>query len=280
MRRGYPADADVWRPLTADERADHDRESVHGGAVEREIPRRTRKRRDRHACPRVSNGARDAWVENLQRTEVGNVSAAITVLFIAAMLTLLVACVNVAALIGARSEDRASEMAIRGALGATRARVLRQLLCESLVLVVAGGAFGLLIGRWALAALVAIAPVSLPRLEDIALDGRILSVGLVTTLLTGLAVGLAPGLRLSRVTETAGMRRLGWHRAASTSPVRRALVLGQVAIAVVLTASAALLTRSLQHLRTTDNGFAADDLVSADLYLRGRFGGDSRQLFS
>jgi putative ABC transport system permease protein len=280
VKRGYPADAEVWRPLTADERADDDRELHMVARLQREMPVARASAEIATLARGVSNGTRDAWVENLQRTDVSNVSAALTVLFTAAMLTLLIACVNIAALVGARSEDRAGEMAIRGALGATRARVLKQLVCESLVLALAGGAFGLLIGRWALAALVAIAPVSLPRLEDIALDARILSVGLVTTLITGLAVGLAPGLRLSRVTETAGVRRLGWHRATSTSRARHALVLAQVAIAVVLTAGAGLLTRSLQHLMTTEHGFAADELVSADLYLRGSFGGDSRQLFS
>ena len=163
VRRGYPADAEVWRPLTADERADDDRELQMVARLQREI-RVARASAEIATLARgVSNGTRDAWVENLQRMDLGNVSAALTVLFVAAMLTLLVACVNVAGLIGARSEDRAGEMAIRGALGATRARVLKQLLCESLVLVLAGGAFGLLIGRWAPAALVAIAPVTQPK---------------------------------------------------------------------------------------------------------------------
>ena len=279
-KRAYPAGAEVWRPLTADERADDDRELQMVARLQREMPVSRASAEIATLARGVSNGGRDAWVESLHRTDVSHVSGALTVLFTAAMLTLLIACVNVAALVGARSEDRAGEMAIRGALGATRARVLKQLLCESLVLALAGGALGLLLGRWALAALVAIAPVSLPRLEDITLDVRILSVGLVTTLITGLAVGLAPGLRLSRVTETAGVRRLGWHRATSTSRASHALVLAQVAIAVVLTAGAGLLTRSLQDLMTTDHGFAADELVSADLYLRGSFGGDSRQLFS
>jgi putative ABC transport system permease protein len=279
VRRGYPPDAEIWKPLTADERADDDRELHMVARLQGEIPVARASAEIATLARRVSNGTRDAWAENLQRTDVSDVSAALTVLFVAAMLTLLISCVNVAALVGVRSDDRASEMAIRGALGATRVRVLKQLLCESLLLALTGGVFGLLIGRWALAALVAIAPISLPRLEDIALDGRIVSIGLAATLLTGLAVGLAPGLRLSRVTETAAVRRLGWHRATSTSPARRAFVLAQVAIAVVLTAGAGLLTRSLQHLIATDHGFAADELVSAPLSLRGSFEGDSGKLF-
>jgi predicted permease len=278
-RRGYPADAEVWKPLTADERADHDRELHMVARLRREISVERANAEIAAIARRESDGIRDAWAENLQRTDVSDVGAALTVLFAAAMLTVLISCLNVATLVGVRTDDRISEMAIRGALGATRARVLKQLLCESLLLALAGGVCGLLIGQWALAALVAIAPVSLPRLGDIAIDGRILSIGLIATLLTGLAVGLAPGLRLSRATESAAVRRLGWHRAASTSRAGRTFVLAQVAIAVVLTAGGGLLIRSLQYLIATDHGFAADELVSAPLSLRGSFDGDSRKLF-
>jgi len=275
-RRGYPADAEVWKPLTADERADGDRELHMVARLQREASVARASAEIATLARRGPNGTRDAWAESLQRTDVSDVSAALTVLFGAAMLTLLISCVNVAALVGARGDDRASEMAIRGALGATRARLLEQLLFESLLLALAGGVFGLLVGRWALAALVALAPVSLPRLEDIAIDGRILGIGLAATLLTGLAVGLAPGLRLSRATGTTAVRG---HRVTSPSRARRAFVLAQVAIAVILTAGAGLLTRSLQHLIATDHGFAADELVSGPLSLRGSFDGDSGKLF-
>ena len=159
-----------------------------------------------------------------------NVSAALQALFAAAMLTLLIACANVAALVGARGADRAGEMAVRGALGATRARVLGQLITESLVLALAGGALGLLFGRWALTVLVAMAPVSIPRLAEISLDGRVLGVGLAATMLTGLAVGVAPALRLSRLTESSGLSRVGWQRTTPRPNGRRALVLVQIAI--------------------------------------------------
>jgi putative ABC transport system permease protein len=121
--------------------------------------------------------------------------------------------------------------------------------------------------------------VSIPRLAEISLDSRILGVGMAATMLTGLAVGLAPALRLSRLAEASALSRVGWYRTTPPPNGRRALVLAQIAIAVVLTTGAVLLTRGLKHLVTLDNGFAADQLVAVDLYLRGTFNGDARQLF-
>jgi putative ABC transport system permease protein len=277
--RGYPSGPEVWRPLRASEREDNDRELTMVGRLRSEMTVARASTEIATLAHVTSNGARTAWADDLQRTEVGNVSAAIQALFAAAMLTLLIACANVAALVGARGADRVGEMALRGALGATRARVLGQLITESLILALAGGALGLLFGRWALTVLVAMAPVSIPRLAEISLDGRVLGVGLAATMLTGLAVGVGPALRLSRLTRSSGLSRTGWQRTPPRTNGRRALVLAQIAIAVVLTVGAGLLTRSLQHLVTIDHGFAVDQLVGVDLYLRGAFSGDTRQLF-
>ncbi|MGH9387387.1 MAG: hypothetical protein ACRD2N_24245, partial [Vicinamibacterales bacterium] len=117
------------------------------------------------------------------------------------------------------------------------------------------------------------------RIADISLDSRIVVVGLAATLLTGLAVGLAPALGLSRVARTSAIARFGWHRTTPRPGARRALVLAQIAIAVVLTTGAGLLARSMQHLVTLESGFAPEALVSVNLYLRGVFNGDARQLF-
>ncbi len=278
LDREYPRDAEVWRPFTTVERASDDRElSVvarlrHGTPVDAsaEIATLT------HVA---SNGARTAWVDELQRTDVGNVRAALQALFAAAMLTLLIACANIAALVGARGADRAGEMAVRGALGATRSRIFGQLMTESLLLAIGGGLLGLLLGRWALDALVAMAPVSVPRLTEISLDGRIVGLGLAATLLTGLGVGLAPALRLSRLSGTSVVNRLAWHRTTPHPNARRALVLAQIAIAVVLTAGAGLLIRSLQHLVTLDHGFTPDRLVAVRVFPPRSFDGDAQQLF-
>jgi predicted permease len=278
--RGYPAEADAWRPLNTGEREDDDRElqmigrlragaSVEGASAELATIERA-----------ATRGARAAWADDIQRTDAGHIRAALQALFGAAMLTLLIACANVAALVGARGADREGEMAVRGALGATRARVLAQVIVESLVLAAAGGALGLLVGNWALTALVALAPVSIPRLAQIALDARIVGLGRRRyCAATGLLVGVMPALHLSRVSERASLSRAGWQRVTARGNGRRALVLAQIAIAVVLTAGAGLLTRSLQHLVTIEHGFAPDQLVAVDLDLPRAFNGDVRQLF-
>jgi putative ABC transport system permease protein len=157
--------------------------------------------------------------------------------------------------------------------------VLAQVIVESLVLAAAGGALGLLVGNWALTALVALAPVSIPRLAQIALDARIVGLGLAATVAAGLIVGIMPALHLSRVSERASLSRAGWQRITARGNGRRALVLAQIAIAVVLTAGAGLLTRSLRHLVTIEHGFAPDQLVAVDLDLPRAFSGDVRQLF-
>jgi putative ABC transport system permease protein len=202
--RGYPREAEVWRPMTASEREDNDRELSMVGRLPSEATVERASTEIATLAQVASKGTRTAWADDVQRTDTANVSAALRSLVAAAMLTLLIACANVAALVGARGMDRAGEIAVRGALGATRARVLGQLISESLVLALAGGAAGLLLGGWALQVLVAAAPVSIPRLAEISLDGRILGVGMAATLLTGLAVGLTPALRLSRLAETSG----------------------------------------------------------------------------
>ena len=277
--RGYPSDADLWRPMMASEHEDDDRELGMVGRLRTDVTSQSASTELATLAHAVSNRTRTAWAEQVQRTEVNDVRTALQALFGAAMLTLLIACANLAALVAARGADRAGEIAVRGALGATRARVLSQLIVESLVLCLIGGSLGLLFGRWALAGLIGLAPVSLPRLADISLDSRILLIGMAATVLTALIVGMGPAWRLSRLTEPSALTRMGWLRATPRSSGRRAMVLAQVATAVILTTGAMLLTRSLQHLVSLDHGFDADRLVAVDLSLRGSFNGDTRQLF-
>jgi predicted permease len=148
---------------------------------------------------------------------------------------------------------------------------------ESLILALLGGALGLLVGSWALGFLTGIAPTGIPRLAEIALDGRIAGMGLAATILTGLAVGLVPAIRLSSLTRGSDPAHSGANRVTRRSNGRRALVLVQVALAVVLTTGATLLARSLQHLVAIDNGFAAGQLIAVDL--GGDFENDSGKRF-
>jgi predicted permease len=277
--RGYPNGAEVWRPLSSAERADDDRELDMLSRLRSDVSAARASAEIATLARAVSGGTRAAWAEELQGTLVANVKPALQALTAAVALILLIVCANVAALVSAGGADRAQEVVIRGALGASRARVVRQFVMESLVLALGGGALGLLVGRWALQFLISIAPIGIPRLAEVTLDGRIAGMGLVATLLTGLAVGLAPAVRLSGLAGGPDPNHSGTNRVTRRSNGRRALVLGQVAVAVVLTAGASLLARSLQHLIAIDNGFAADHLIAVDLHPGGEFEGDSGELF-
>jgi putative ABC transport system permease protein len=272
----YP-NADLWRPLTAGEREDDDRELTMIGRLRAGT---SPERANVELAPLArgtTESPRTAWVEDLQRTAVHDVRPALRALLASAALILLMACANVAALLGARGTERAGEMAVRGALGATRGTLVRQLLTESLVLAVVGGSLGLLLGQWTLSVLVQRAPPGLPRLAEITLDGRVVAAGFCATLIVGLVVGLASSFRASRVNLRASLGGAAPSRASRRTEGRRVLVAAQISIAIVLTVGAGLLAQSLQHLVTIDHGFSPNRLLTVDLYLRGV--SDVRQLF-
>jgi predicted permease len=276
--RGYPADAELWRPLTPDEREDDDRELQMLGRLANGVTAEHASIELTTLANAASAGARRAWVEDVQRTTVRDVRAALTALLLSSALVLVMASANVAALVAARNADRASEMALRGALGASRAGLLRQLLTESVLLAAAGGAVGLLLGAWSLHILVAVAPAGIPRLAEVALDGRVVAIGIAITFLAGLGVGLVPAYHAARVDLRTSLAGAESARVPGRRRGRRLLVAGQMAMAVLLTVGAGLLARSLHHLLTLDNGFSADRLLAVDLYLRDA-GGDVRALY-
>jgi predicted permease len=275
--RGYPADADLWLPLSAAEREDDDRENVMIARLQQGV-NSARAGLELATLMRAASPTRTAWAEDIQSTEVRGVRKALVALVGSTALLLLMACANVAALLAARGADRAGELAIRGALGASRGRLFRHMLTESVLLALAGGAVGYVLGYTTIDLVKAIAP-PLPRLAEIGLDTRIVAIGAVATLIVGVIVGLAPSWRASRLDLRAGLDAAGSHRASAHGAGRRMLITVQAAMAVVLTVAAALLGRSLQHLITIDHGFSPDRLVAIDLYLRGSAIGDARQLF-
>ncbi len=185
----------------------------------------------------------------------------------AVALLLLGACANVANLLLARSAERASEMAVRAALGASRAQLARQLLTESLLLGLAGGALGLCCAAWGLDAILALAPEGLPRLSDVRVDGLTAAVTLGLCLGTSLLFGLAPLLEAARAAPHDALKGSAGATRARNASARAVLVVAQVALALVLLAGAALMLRSFAKVSAVQPGFVADEVLVAQVGL-------------
>jgi len=200
---------------------------------------------------------------------VGDLRPTLKVLLIAVGFVLLIACANVAHLLLARSAARQKEMAIRSSLGASAGRVLRQLLTESVLLSIMGGALGVLLAWLGLQLLVALHPANVPRLDEVHLDGRVLAFTAALSILTGILFGLLPALRASRP-QLADMLNEGGRGGAAGSTHRRfhnILVIAEVAIAVVLLAGAGLTIRSFERLANVNPGFNPAHLLTAQVDL-------------
>ncbi len=216
----------------------------------------------------ASNEGWTVTTATLTETKVGDTRAALWVLLGATALILLIACATVANLLLSRAEVRAGEMAVRVAFGAPRGRLVRQLLTESFALAGAGALLGLLFARLGLAALLRIAPVSLPPEVEIGLDGTVLAVVVSVSLATGLLFGLAPIVRLLRKDLHTSIRQGGRGSAGSGGGgLQRSFVVAQFAIAVVLVVGAGLLVRSFQNVRAIDTGFSSTGVLTAELDL-------------
>jgi putative ABC transport system permease protein len=210
-------------------------------------------------------------VAPLESMVVGDVRTPLLVLLGAVAFVLLIACANVAHMLLARASARHREMSVRLALGASRARLLRQLLTESVVLALVGGVLGIGLARLGLRTLVALAGSSLPRADTIGLDPAVLAFTIVVSLVTGLAFGLLPALRVSRSNTAEALRdgARGSTEGAGRSRVRSILVASEIALALVLLAGAGLAIRSFAALRAIDPGFDPHGVVSAVVTLYG-----------
>ena len=210
-------------------------------------------------------------VASLRELDSLDLKTPVRVLFGAIGLVLLIACANVANLVLGRAVARGRELAVRVAMGATRGRLVRLLLTESLLLAGLGGALGLLFATWGLSALLAMVPPSLGTGAEIRLDGWALAFAVVVSLLTGVLFGLAPAWQVSRaelqetLKEAAG-RSTG---AASHSRLRHTLVVAEMALSVVLLVGAGLLIRTFANLVRTDAGFDTRHVLSAEIWLTG-----------
>jgi predicted permease len=198
---------------------------------------------------------------------LGPVQMFLMVLLAAVGVVLLIACVNVASLLLARSAARTGEFAIRVALGASRARLVRQLLTESVLLALAGGALGLALAALGEATLVRTLPEKLPRAAEIGLDARVLFFTLAISVLSGIVFGLAPALKISRPDVLAAMKSGGAKRTRTRQRAQNALVVAEIAMALVLLASAGLMIRSLARLWAVDPGFDSRNVLTFGLSL-------------
>jgi putative ABC transport system permease protein len=221
---------------------------------------------------RGPNNADSGWrvtANPIREEVVGGSRQALIILFIAVGLVLLIACANVANLLLARATARQREMAIRSALGASRFRIIRQLLIESLLLAVIGGAAGLLLALWGVESLTSLGPANLPRVKEIGVDGSALGFTTLISILTGLIFGLAPAWQASKPEATGRLKEGGvgaiggWRRAS----VRNALVVAEIAVALVVLIGAGLMSNSLLRLQRVNPGVAADKLLTAYLNL-------------
>ncbi|MEZ5316588.1 MAG: ABC transporter permease [Vicinamibacterales bacterium] len=198
---------------------------------------------------------------------VSNARRALYVLAGVTLLVLVIACANVANLALARTMRRGRELAVRTALGASRGRLLRQLLTESLLLSLVGGALGIAIASLSLDLLVAFVGRFTPRTGQIAIDGRVLGFALVVSVVTGIVFGIAPALAARR-NLSSGMRDGGTQagESAGRHRVRAALVVAQVAVSFALVVGAALLLESFYRLATTPLGFETEHVMSAAIF--------------
>jgi predicted permease len=201
-------------------------------------------------------------------TVIGDYRSRLYILLGAVAFVLLIACSNVANLLLARGASRSKEIAIRTALGAGKARIVRQLLTESLMLALIGGALGVLLAHYAIELLIAGAPAGIPRLDQARLDGPVLAFAMVIACASALIFGLAPALRSARPDLQSTLKEGG--RTDSGAPrdrMRSGLVVAEVALALMLLVGAGLLIRSAIHLHDVRLGFDPSGVLSARLAL-------------
>ncbi|MGA2902680.1 MAG: ABC transporter permease [Candidatus Korobacteraceae bacterium] len=284
MRPGFefpitsdPADApQMWKPLawTAQERAIRDDHNY--GVIARLKPGVTLQQA-KAELDTISNQLAQQYPKDdkgwgataiaMRDDLVGDVRPGLLILLGAVAFVLLIACANVANLVLAKTLSRRKEIAIRAALGASRRRLLQQVLAETVLLAVAGGAFGLIFAHYGAVFIVKFVGQQLPRSGGIGLDGWVLAFTLGISLATGIVAGLLPALRLTREDVGEALKQ-GSGRTASDSGgsrTRSVLVVAEVALSLMLLIGAGLLIRSLWMLRSVNPGFDPDHVITMDL---------------
>jgi len=231
-----------------------------------------------------TNRGRGIRLVSLMEQTVGGVRRALLIVLGAVSLVLLIACANVANLFLVRATQRQHEVAIRAALGASRLRLVRQLLTEALLIAIGGGALGLLVAVWMLALVKTLAPGQIPRLDEIGLDRTVLLFTSAVSLLTGVIFGLAPALfacrlNLNEALKDGGHRQAdgGWRRN-RRAQMQSVFVVAQVALALMLMVGAGLFSRSFVKLVKLNPGFRTEGVLVARLFLGQEYTENYRQV--
>jgi putative ABC transport system permease protein len=265
------ATADIWRPLRLNT-VTPSRGAVVLRVVAR-LPMDLPLSRAQAAATTLARQLEAAYPQYNQKTGinliplhqrvVGDIRPGLLVLFGAVAFVLLIACSNIANLLLARGSAREREIAVRIAIGAARARLIRQLLTESLLLSVAGGAAGVLLSTWAIEGLVAMAPANTPRLSEIRLDATVLVFTTLVTLATGVLFGLLPAAQLSRSDVTSSLKEGARGSAGGSGRrLRQTLIAAEVALALVLLTGGGLLLQTLVRLQHANLGFNPENVLT------------------
>jgi putative ABC transport system permease protein len=209
-----------------------------------------------------SNRGRRVLLTPLHESFVGTVRQPLLILLGAVGLVLLIACANVANLLLVRASARQKEMAVRVALGASRATLIRQLLTESILLAALGAVLGILVAFWGTSLIAAQLPDGIPRLQEAQVDAPVLVFTLAVSLLTGLLFGLAPALQASRPNLTEGLKEGERGSSGHRQRLRSVLVIGELALTLTLLVGAGLLLQSFRRVLAVDPGFQAQNLLT------------------
>ena len=285
---GGAEDAEIMLPLQLGPKAPQQRNGedynimarlapgVTAAQAQSEMDALTARLRSEHPDFYPANGGLTFSVVPLQEQVVGDVRQPLLILLGAVGVVLLIACANVANLVMSRAVGRQREMAVRSALGASPGRIMRQLLTESVLLSLAGGALGLLLALWSMDAIHALGAGSIPRLAEVGIDARVLGFALVVSMLAGVIVGLYPSRQLSR-TELQSALKEGARGASGAQAIwgrsgglRRMLVVGQLALCVVVLVAAGLLVRSFARVQSVSPGFEPSGVLTFQVSLVGR----------
>ena len=228
----------------------------------------------------ATNSGNGAIVRPLFEVLVGDARQMLYVLLGAVIAMLLIACVNLANLMLARAASRTQEMAVRRSLGAARWRIARQMLTESVLLAVFGGTLGVLLAYGGFEALIALLPPNQPRIHTITIDGRVLTFTAAASIATGILFGLMPAIHAATGRSLSLLRSTRVTGSAQASAgTRRALMLAEVALALVLVTGAGLMLRTMNNLAAVSTGFDHEQIVTAQFNLPRRYDPPKRVLF-